>query len=584
MGFKFHNTVKIEYNGKTVISPNAVLDFKSAVYANKAFSQFLLAGNAAATFKEKTSLNYINADVLKGGLCAEYSAVFASENFDGKTFSQCGLSADGINFCNIAHFEPFVKEAGKNVCITVTVFLSGENLAVCGGDNPLVKLLLGYKPLDNAGCVSTDFNMNTATYHGDFLPADIKSASCVFSEDGINLNADITDIKAETIFTFAGKPAIKISNFENSIITANAIGVPNVEKCLDLGYKNIYRVNLTNQSGIMSGTVLIHNFDKIVKTDSILNFRTGKNSYIKSDIYNKHLALSCGNEVHFYSEENGQPVYKFKAESGKYGYDVLIGGYLAVFDGGVKIYDSNGDIIYNLNIPIGENSVIVNEGPCFHLATVIDKTVRRYKIANGAYSSLNSFTYSIKPVIFRNFTKIAIAGKYLGYYYDSTNAVAGIDVILYSLFNKYGNISHSGFGDNIAYIESDTGKRFVNLADGAEINVDIKDTCKIFGTIVLKISGNAKQLYYYDRGKRVLTQVNGNVDTKNISSVCRFGEYIVVLSNDGKFDTYYANKNGGFVYNPSFSTETSAVITLQYKQQQNITKKLSVTAKVTVEN
>ncbi len=565
--FKLKNTVKIESAGKTQTAFNTVLDFKTYIHSNTPYAKYILAGTDGRMFCEAAKLSFINADVLKGALYAEYCAVFEKESYNGESFAVCGLSADGINLCNRAQFASVVvKEASESVNVCVTVCLTGENGAapnLCGGENPLALLFLGASAVKTeANCFSTDFNCADTRFTDAFALQDLGPAGVTFGPAGITMAANVQKFEFDSVFILGGKPVIR-EVLSGGIQTQSVTGVPGEEKIVNIEGKNIVSLNAVIQGTGIADAVLKHNFDRVVKTKGLVSQRTGTQAQIKTDVWHSCAAFKNGSSTDFYVLEKGLPKLSYTLEGDFEFFEVCAGGYLAVYGGGtLDIYNQSGVKTFGGAVQLSEKSVIVNEGQSFHIAAVIDKKVVRYRLSNKVLSPLTSYTFTDNAEIFRSFFSIGIAGKNIGWLL--TSGTAKSSAFLSSLYSlSYGQIKSIVFGDSIAYLKTASGDYTAIITKEEITSAQTAGECIIKGDVMLIKNGAASRLYLYNRGRKTLESVDGGIEGEDIREFCVLGDYALALDGGGRIETYYCNRNGAFVYSPSFSQTGTATVVCQ---------------------
>ncbi|MDR0426426.1 MAG: hypothetical protein LBH24_04550, partial [Clostridiales bacterium] len=201
-----------------------------------------------------TALAFFNADPLAGGLYAVFEAAADDAQLaPGETLDFACFCADAAGDApvNRAAFDPVQKKAGERLSVTGTLFLSPQNDGVCltgGGENPLVRALLGIDPLDLNGftlCAGTNSHPNAVMRRGGgflFPPA---ACAAALSAGALTLTGETPQPQYESVVLYHGRPVLRsrflesgnapvrtvlLSAVGHGVLGADAIGGLNVTR------------------------------------------------------------------------------------------------------------------------------------------------------------------------------------------------------------------------------------------------------------------------------------------------------------------------------------------------------------------
>lgn len=278
-----------------VLTSNGAID---ALKNGRRYGQYMILSCSDAVRVEKCALTDALFDP-RGKMFAERTTTVESGSF---TLLSAALSADGITEdVKVTFGEGFVKQAGVPLNVSVTVSLSAKKdcAVLTGGDNPLVRWLLGedeiksaylafgysYSPLDNAPLMPDELD--------NYLRAEMN-----IDESGIYFTAESLDKFADVLLLVNGKPALRaLPAAANAKTAVKETTVPSSE-AITMSEAVISVLSVTyGGSPLLSYEVSrsIRNCNSPVKTE----FKVGEQSHFVSDLCGNVAAVSDGEATLF---------------------------------------------------------------------------------------------------------------------------------------------------------------------------------------------------------------------------------------------------------------------------------------------
>ncbi|MDR2201646.1 MAG: hypothetical protein LBP26_02615 [Clostridiales bacterium] len=563
MKFRTCNTVEITYGGKTLLAHNAVLNVKSALSQNLAYAKYVVmgGGGGGAAAAKTAVLTDVNASVTRGKLFARYTAALAPDECAGAEFSFFGLSADAQTLFNRADFPPLIKEEGKELSVSITVWIElseGAAGRLFGGDNPLVRFLLGEKPLpDQIECVRGTCDALNAPHNRALAPSAYYPASAVFNSESLTLTAAVPASVPEVIITAGRVPVLRAFVRENRVGQTLYTAAVNADRTVSLPCADAASVvSVTGSDGTFYPDArLFHGAGRLFKTADKVSFNAGRGAEFSGDYLCEYAAVSMRNELMTMRADADGPKTSYRVVYGGGGFMTCAGGYLALFGDNLQIYGPDGAKTEYPAASGGAQNVIVNEGNVFHYVTASPGgKVCRYKIANGAVTLLDAAERGQGVKIFRAGFLIGIYGAGVCHLASAAGVNGPKSAALADVLDSCGEIESVTFGDDCALVKTAVGE-FDKLVtfDGGDILEVAKAPVTVSRGGLFVIGGAVKRLAEFNRSTRALAIAPGDLDTPDIKDACALGRDLLVLTADGAVDTYYRSRNGAYLFCPNFT-------------------------------
>lgn len=532
---------------------------------NLPYAKYIVFGGGETFIAKKATTEAVNADICRGGdLRAEYSAALGADECIGETIDFIGLSADGSALACRADIAPVIKESGKPLSASVSVTLNvseDSDKVLCGGENPVIKFLLGAASLsDNVCAADGDADFYNEYYSRDFLQDNTHSALLSFGTDGITFETQASAQKNETVVFVGGAPALRtyLHGSGTEMLAASGLLVSG-DGCapLPLG-KPEKLVRCSSGSQNFADASIVRVPKKLFEIQNALGFFVGAGAEIKTDELGEFAAIGGKREITFIRGGKSMPEYLFSVprESGD-DFAVCRGGYLLRIGEKTTVFDVSGSGT-EYDVSRGESNAATNVGGAVYLARASGGKIERFLLARGEVTALPTVELGGKIGLFRSMSRIGAVSNGACYLF---NGYAGVDTDvenfrsprLESLVSRAGGADKITLGDGVAEF-SENGKT-VLAAIWEDDEFSIGGEATLFGDFAV---GGGK-IVFFDRGNRALGFSDG-FDVKDVTGACKLGDFFVFLFGDGAVKTYYAESGGAFIYCPSAAAGASLTV------------------------
>lgn len=394
--FKLHNAVSAAVNGKTVVAFNEVTGIAEALAAGQRYSKFILLKTDAGDLPFAAELTDMNTDPRSRPFVTKTVCVTEGEF----TLKAAGLSYDGKSTVNIAVFEGGLKkEAADRLTVSVTLYLEWDkaDATFCGGDNPLVRFLLGEGDL---GEFTMGFGTNLAPLSeirrttGDFratAPAEVK-----IDAGGITVSAVSKYETEEAVVMMDGTPVLRALTYKTDLHTLTGSGRTDSAGKLNVGL-NVAQVFNPVCDGVPITDYRLYRVYNSAGKPVPLPYKVSPLSRFEGDGDCKRAAAVSGREAAVFEIKDGEvcPVRQVRVDGLQELTRLTIDGSLFDFTSkGLKRSGADGKIeIYDLRLP-DDWQVACRPSGGWHAALRYGRTVKRCLLSGGKIAELESFTLS----------------------------------------------------------------------------------------------------------------------------------------------------------------------------------------------
>lgn len=313
-------------------------------------------------FKDPNLESY-NFDPQNGSLYVTYSAVLPVSELGGSKINQVGFAADQtplmiVNYCDV-NIE---KQQDQPLVISGTLYLkaSGTGFAFLKGENPLVKMLLGYQPFSHSNLSMNFGNQNMPMQAYEYTQIALpKSVETVFSEQEVSFSAQFDQSFTDVVLLYGEQPVLRVmANMERVSLQKYQSATQSGFINLTITEKDIKVENITVSNTPINGYIQsrVPKELKFIKDDTL---RLPVGAIIKKDPSGRFFAYIFQSQAGVLSLEDGKvSIVKFLAAK-----DILLcedGSFFAVNKDGKLDFYKDG-ICHNLNIPMGEKCAAAYE-------------------------------------------------------------------------------------------------------------------------------------------------------------------------------------------------------------------------------
>lgn len=385
--FKLHNTVRVRCGGKTLTASNEVTGIAAALAQRKKYGAYVLLDGADGVRSQPAEVTEMNCDPRS----QPYVTKTATFSGDAYTFDSVGLSPDGIVPVNAAFVGKTVKAEGAQAVVSVTICLEWEknDASFCGGDNPLVRFLLGEGDLGDFRLASGrnfspvgEFVRDDGNFFAETQP------QVTLDESGITLEAAFASEVYEAVALLDGVPVLR-AGLRNANLEAKT-GVQKVSASGTL-YAGNHIAQIFNL--VQNGTII----SEYTVTEGLtyagnpipLPVKISPNALLVADgdfclaaaVSEREAALFAlqNNEVTLCGQLRieGDPSFVRLTRDGSL-FDFTDNGLRRVFDAGIEAQ------VYALEKP-SAYQVVLDRSGAYHLAALYGRTLKRFKLTkNGA--------------------------------------------------------------------------------------------------------------------------------------------------------------------------------------------------------
>ncbi len=489
---------------------------------------------------EEARLEYLNCDPMRGGaLRAVYCAsILCPQSKNYTRVSLCNGAKEEIIGAALNY-----SGSGEEVKITAVIFLDtqSEEVKFCGGDNPLIKRLLGC-----GGELSFKIGWGRCNY---------PNIACVPSETLIEEKLPVEFTADENGFKFTASAP----TYGNELVLYDANDTPLLRAlrpyALDIGLKagtidehgailcdtNYTEEILTAQvDGYSMLRMDSHRvYDNIVKMRTADAISVGVAGAVATEPTGEYIAVYNASFAEVYKVTGAEPELKFRVPRTDEAVFVCRGGALALWDYyKLTIYepDEKGDYVeYKSGMSSGTRQMLVREGNVYH--GVCSQANRLYRFTfDGKTDNILE-----RPTVGGEYFFLGRCGDAIAWG-DRSLRVKTSDSDISGEFKFTALSSHRvkrtllGMGDGFSVVDENGKTVILDF-----VHNTITEAPQIEGANGRLLYGDGR-FYVYDHYNGVREIASDSAST-GITSACLAGDRIWAV-RDGKLLSYYCDGNG----------------------------------------
>lgn len=590
-GIKAFNRFTIKSGDRVVSVHNETYDVTAAFTAGLPFGAYIAAGTDGAFVTDKanpamseiacvkaTELAEYNTDPESGETFAVFTARLTDDDLDeGQTVGAVGLShsVTGAPLADFAAFTAVTKTHGEDIVIKAEIRLTvdGDSVKLTGGDNALVRALLG---IDGLGEATFEL-AHGANYHKTaVMPrssggiTERTAASVTIGSDGLTFSGAFTSSPYEILLLMNGKVVLR------GFVKTGA----HVEKYTATLRENfsaeVANKHVTSVLNVMSSGEPVGNEYDFPRAGSltsdcpqIIKGRLGKNARFLSESTGRYFAVRTDKEVAVYGADGGtfELLYKLAITDGAVvltsdgGLMVACGclcRYKFGSDGKVTRVDYDGvtdarDVAAVIEADGKADFMLVDGGSVTYRRETADGVTENVAVAEAAddyilgRSGKNTVYYASKT-----------QKKYVAYCYGGKNTAvesrlrSSISGSIYNLLDR---------GDQWVRVQSvSMDVQYVMPISRNAIYAISKDERTIFcGNYCMSFKdGKLYRCMHFTTGDKLrIVALTVTADADEPSDAIVAGDYILALYEDGSVKTLYPVPYGRVIYCPDLASGTA---------------------------
>lgn len=375
-------------SSNAVESHSVTVNYKKAINDKIAYGRYMILKINGVNVSRATTLSFMNANVDCGRLQATYSVALSEDEWVGSHITGISLSgyADGSYGVIDLVIEDFVKE--NKICeFSITVFLKIESdkvLFTCG-DNKLARFFLGDGLNIQKFDVKTGYYYapNVQVYRDSRSLAGDRLTSVSFTEGKIVFDSpQFGSSDKEILLLGDGQPVLRSFPFEDMIEAGTFTYTPNINGLVSVMDFTKSVSNVTQDGKVINDFRIFKTGSSFTRFRKAIKFKVSPHSYFKADMTMEYLAIVSQREILLLKVENDKSKIVYRLVNDNYFVDVLVGGIICLWGSTLKLYEPiNGKYeVREFELPIGENPVITREGSDYHIATIRNNQIYRYRI------------------------------------------------------------------------------------------------------------------------------------------------------------------------------------------------------------
>ena len=590
-GIKAFNRFTIISGDRVVSVHNETYDVTEALTAGLPFGAYIAAGTGGATVGDKptpamsgiacvkaTELAEYNTDPESGETFAAFTARLTDDDLaEGRTVGAAGLShsATGAPLADFAAFTAVTKTRGEDIVIKAEIRLvtDGDTIKFTGGDNALVRALLG---IDGLGNATFELAHGTNYHETAIMPrstggiTERTEASVTIDADGLTFSGAFTSSPYEIMLLMNG--AVVMRGF----VKTGA----HVEKCTATLRENfsaeVAGKHVVSVLNILSGGEPVgseYDFPRAGNLTSdcpqIIRGKLGKNARFLSESTGRYFAVRTDKDVTVYGASGGSftPLYKLAITDGVT--ELLSDGGLMVANGRLCRYKLGSDgavarVVYDgianatdvaavVDSSGKANFMLVDGGAVTYRRETADGATENIAVADAAddyilgRSGKNTVYYASKT-----------QSKYIAYCYGGKNTAvesrlrSSISGSIYNLLDRGDQwVKVKSVSMNYIYVMP-ISRNAIYAVSEAERTMFCGNYCLSFK------DGKLFRCMHFTTGDKlriVALTVTAGADEPMDAVVA--GDYILALYKDGTVKTLYPVPYGRVIYCPDLASGAS---------------------------
>lgn len=213
-----HNYFEISDGTVTRRFYNNMAGIIDSLKRGEKFSSCIRLFTTSGRYTNLAKTDSANFDVLNGTLFIKKSTFIADENMPEGTrvhsVSLCSMSGQSINSATV---KDITKGVGP-LYVSAVLYLEvgAEDVFLCGGDNPLVRVLLGESVLEDSFkfCKGDVYHDNMPVYRQAELSGAGVVTTADISDSGISFSADLNGYPYEALLYYKDVPVMRRYGFD----------------------------------------------------------------------------------------------------------------------------------------------------------------------------------------------------------------------------------------------------------------------------------------------------------------------------------------------------------------------------------
>lgn len=538
--------------------PNAVVDYGGALGSGKPFGAYMKIG----ALVKPTEVTEYNADVMEGPLYA----VFTARLSDGEAAEgECGLTPyeDGSLLMNRVVLE---KTETESVSAAVYIETAGE-ANFCGGENPLVRMLLGLDGFSAKTGGPDGFELFAGKNYFDgnepiYREADSydyrTSAKAVLTEGALELSGRLSNSEPrENVFLYAGKPAVRWYNTRyNKLATYTRRADTRGElKEPDFFSADIFNVTMDGQP-ISCG---VGGVPRRMGRRKLIRFRLGENPRFVCDAEGKYMAVATDTDVMLLRLAGNEPV--ISARLPRCGERVMVtsNGALALLGKELRIYEKETGYEESAckTYPLRdtEQAAIVYERGKYHLALYDGALLRRYALDGGVteLGELREEGLVVFAADKRSIGYVSRAGTVGCKTIQSYDV--NIEETLASFMSDFGTVTELWADQGVLVMTADDVRYGLNIYEvgGTEITAG-RLLCGSGGSYAI-VGNGITEIAVRSVTEDGIGEI-GYCAGEDFVTLGRLGRYVILARADGSTESFYTQGSQKYIYSDAIAGKT----------------------------
>lgn len=541
---KLHNCYTLRTKSKTVTAYNSLVgNFWSKVLATPHWANvFVLTDSDGERKTVDAQCTYLNCDPQRGGvLQAVYGAT--TDGTPNKRYTRIALASSQSEGDEMSVASVEYTSDGETLEISAAIYLQVDegdgNVLFCGGDNSLIKMLLGC-----GGAYAFTVAGGTCGY---------PSRVCARSADLVGTQYPVTPAPTQSGIEFS---AVTPSDGKEILLLDH--GVPVLRAVRDTDYTLLTGAGVV---GSESALLLARDYPETVSTlrldgasllrydtcrvcDSIVSVRTGDvtdlgvEGEVISDPSETYIALITANYVEVYEVSSLDLKRVLRVQKTDEWVEICRGGTLILWgSGALTVYERNSDgeyESYSKPLARGTSRAIVRDGNQYHGIYRIGALTYRFFVRKDSYGLLEEIPANAQLCVLGHCGDALYLAHTELKVKTVTSDISG-DYRCDAVKESDAARTILGVGDCFFIATQDGVTRLHDLIHNRATVV--RDTLRVNGRLIYDQGG--VYIYDYYHGMRA---VSGNFAMQGVTSACLAGDGLFAVRNN-KLYTYYRNGN-----------------------------------------
>lgn len=535
---KLHNEYTLQSKHTFARAYNTVAaDFRQKAATHVPWAKYFCLGDSTgACLFVPATLRFIHSDPAQGG-------TFKAQ-YEGQCDGVAGKTYTSVSLCHSASADAAVSTAtvayegtGEEITLTAIIYLEltqDDNVRLCAGDNPLIRLLLGCGTTApwRIGWGSCTLPAEVCDRTTEGLTG-IEDATVQADGTGIHMRISANTAGDELVLYAGNKSAVRaLRPFSHNL---RAVQTTATGSSVRIGNRpeRIFNVRINDSAYGNIDTLRIVDKAVTVTSDHVRDL--GAAGAVYSDPAGEYIAFAAASYVEVYKVDVVRLTLVLRVPKTDEIVTMCRGGALALwapYQLDMYVPDENGAYSkFGAAVPRGAMRVVVRDGDVFHAAYRNGRQFARYKVSATECTQLASSTVSAQFFLLgRCGDAIFTAEKQLKVYTVSTERTE--EFAASSLGRNYLRVC-LGTGDFFALSRENNTTYIYDFVHGTFAQTEAGLTAN--GRLLY----NQTNAYVYDHCNGV-TKLGGSYDLTDCTGACIAGDGLFVV-RDGKLYTYYLN-------------------------------------------